>query len=52
MSLEAILAITKAEEKTKQLRSDAQAEAKRLVAQAQEDGEASVRAAAKKAMEM
>ena len=51
MSLEAILAITKAEDKTRQLRNDAQAEAKRLIAQAQEDGEASVLAAAKKADE-
>ncbi len=49
MSLEAILAITEAEEKAKQVKADAAAEAKRMIAEAKVNGENCVAAAVKKA---
>ena len=49
MSLEAITAITEAEERARQKKADAAADAKRKIAQAISDGEAAVEAAAGKA---
>lgn len=49
MSLEAITAITEAEERARQKKADAAADAKRKIAQAVSDGEAAVEAAAQKA---
>ena len=49
MSLEAILAITEAEEKARQLKSDAAARAKQMLADAKTAGEEYLNAAVKKA---
>lgn len=51
MSLDAIKSITKSEERAKRAKQDSAAEAKRMLAQADEKGEAVIKAAKQKAVD-